>query len=148
MTQKFIGALAKECGVNPRTLRFYEAVRLLPRPARTESGYRVYGDDAVQRVTFIAKAKTLGLSLNEIGRILALRDSGRLPCDSLQQILTGHIRRIDEQMVRLQASKSDLHVLLTKCRRAGKARMQKTICPLIEDFGSRKNGKSRGGERW
>jgi DNA-binding transcriptional MerR regulator len=141
VTQKFIGALARECGVNPRTLRFYEAVRLLPRPAHTEGGYRVYGDDAAQRVTFIAKAKSLGLSLKEIGQILVLRDSGRLPCDSVQQILTGHIRRIDEQMVRLQAFKSDLHVLLTKCRRAGKGGVQKMICPVIETFANGKNGK-------
>ena len=48
MTGKFIGTLAREFRVSSRTLRFYEAMRLLPRPARTEGGYRVYGDETAQ----------------------------------------------------------------------------------------------------
>lgn len=144
MSGKFIGALAKEFGMNPRTLRFYEAERLLPRPARTESGYRVYGDDAARRLTLIAKAKNLGLSLKEIRQILVLRDSGRLPCDSVQQILSDHIRRINEHMAQLKAFKSDLRVMLTECRRTRKDRggmaAQETICPVIDTFGNEKNG--------
>ncbi|TMJ14150.1 MAG: heavy metal-responsive transcriptional regulator [Bacillati bacterium ANGP1] len=136
MSGKFIGTLAKEVGVNPRTVRFYEAERLLPRPARTESGYRVYGDEAAQRLTFIAKAKCLGLSLREIRQILVLRDSGRWPCDSVRQILTDHLGRIDEQMARLQGFKSDLQMMLATCRRSrnsgGRIATRKTICPAIE----------------
>lgn len=149
MSGKLIGALAKEFRINPRTLRFYETERLLPRPARTESGYRVYGDDAARRLTLIAKAKSLGLSLKEIREILVLRDSGRLPCDSVQQILSDHIRRIDEQMAQLQAFKSDLHVMLTECRRTRKDRggigAQKTLCPVIETLGNGKNGRTGNG---
>ena len=136
MSGKFIGTLARELGVNPRTLRFYEAERLLPRPARTESGYRVYEDEAAERLTFIAKAKSLGLSLREIRQILVLRDTGRLPCDSVQQILTDHLRRIDEQMARLQGFKSDLQMMLANCRRprktGGRIATRRTICPAIE----------------
>jgi DNA-binding transcriptional MerR regulator len=136
MGGKFIGTLAKEHGVNPRTLRFYEAERLLPRPARTESGYRVYGDEAAQRLTFIAKAKCLGLSLGEIRQILALRDTGVLPCDSVRRMFTDHLRRIDEQMARLQGFKSDLQMMLATCRRSRRSRgriaTRKTICPAIE----------------
>ncbi len=147
MNGKFIGALAKECGVNPRTLRFYEAVRLLPRPARTASGYRVYGDDAARRLTFIAKAKSLGLSLNEIRQILVLRDRGRLPCDSVERILTDHIGRIDKQLVELRAFKSDLQTMLANCRRPrrGGARIatQKTICPVIETLANGRNGRTQ-----
>ena len=136
MSGRLIGTLAREVGVNPRTLRFYEAKRLLPRPARTESGYRVYEDEAAERLTFIAKAKSLGLSLREIRQILVLRDTGRLPCDSVQQILTDHLRRIDEQMARLQGFKSDLQMMLATCRRSrrtgGRIATRKTICPAIE----------------
>ena len=136
MSGRLIGTLAREVGVNPRTLRFYEAKRLLLRPARTESGYRVYEDDAAERLTFIAKAKSLGLSLREIRQILVLRDTGRLPCDSVQQILTDHLRRIDEQMARLQGFKSDLQMLLANCRHprnsGGRTVARETICPAIE----------------
>ena|SRR2546426_7739120 len=136
MSGRLIGTLAREVGVNPRTLRFYEAKRLLLRPARTESGYRVYEDDAAERLTFIAKAKSLGLSLREIRQILVLRDTGSLPCDSVQQILTDHLRRIDEQMARLQGFKSDLQMMLANCRRSrktgGRIATRRTICPAIE----------------
>jgi len=138
--------------MNPRTLRFYEAVRLLPRPARTESGYRVYDDEAVQRLAFIAKAKGLGLSLKEIRQVLVLRDSGRLPCDSVQGILTDHLRRITAQMAQLRAFKSDLQVMLARCRRSRKggtrAAASKAICPVIETPGNGANGRIKhGGER-
>src|SRR2546425_7339782 len=110
MAGKFIGAVAREFGMNPRTLRFYEAIRLLPRPQRAQNGYRVYSDEAAQRLAFIGKAKSMGLSLKEIHQILVLRDRGRPSCDSVQRILTDHIMRIDEQMAQLHAFKSDLHV--------------------------------------
>lgn len=91
MAAKFIGALAAEQGLNPRTLRYYEARGVLPLAARTMSGYRVYDEETGQRLTFITKAKSLGLTLKEIGQILALRDSGKLPCSSVQQMLQEHV---------------------------------------------------------
>ncbi len=66
MSGQLIGTAAKAAGLNPRTLRFYERVGLLPHPARTRAGYRVYGDDALARLAFIGRAKDLGLNLKEI----------------------------------------------------------------------------------
>src|SRR5438876_12189888 len=98
MAARFIGELAAELGLNPRTLRYYEARGILPPAARTMSGYRVYSEDTAQRLAFITKAKSLGLTLNEIGQILALRDSGELPCSSVEQMLQEHIERINRQI--------------------------------------------------
>lgn len=85
MAKIFIGELAAQLGLNPRTLRYYENLDLLPAPSRTMRGYRVYGEETAQRLTFITKAKSLGLALKEIGQTLALRDSGELPCSSVQR---------------------------------------------------------------
>lgn len=152
MTGKFIGTVAKEFGVNPRTLRFYEAVRLLRHPARTESGYRVYDDEAVRRLAFIAKAKGLGLSLEEIRQVLVMRDNGRMPCDSVQRILTDRIRRITAQVAQLRAFKSDLQAMLARCRRRRKASTRaaasKAICPVIEAPGNGANGRIKHGGEW
>src|SRR5438309_7588947 len=108
MAAKLIGELAAELELNPRTLRYYEALGLLPAPARTMSGYRVYDEDTVQRLAFITKAKSLGLTLREIGQILTIRDSGEPPCVSVQQILREHVECIDRQIARLQALRADL----------------------------------------
>lgn len=63
MAKIFIGELAAQLGLNPRTLRYYENLDLLPAPSRTMRGYRVYGEETAQRLTFITKAKSLGLAL-------------------------------------------------------------------------------------
>ena len=75
-----IGELAKEMGVNPKTIRFYEEIGLMPAPDRTPSGYRQFSDDDLERLRFIRSAQRLNLRLPEIQEILALRERGRRPC--------------------------------------------------------------------
>ncbi len=70
-----ISQLAERSGVPATTLRFYEGAGLLPA-GRTASGYRVYGEDAVERLELIGAAKHLGLPLEEIGELLAVWESG------------------------------------------------------------------------
>lgn len=70
-----ISQLAERSGVPATTLRFYEGAGLLPA-GRTPAGYRVYGEDAVERLRFIGAAKHLGLPLEEIAELLAVRERG------------------------------------------------------------------------
>ena len=67
-----IGRLARRAGVGIDTVRFYERARLLPRPVRTASGYRTYGDADVERLRFIRRAKALGFTLDDIAELLTL----------------------------------------------------------------------------
>lgn len=71
-----IGELAADLGVNPKTIRYYEDIGALPRPRRTPAGYRQYGPADRERLAFILKARAIGLTLEEIGDILRLRDQG------------------------------------------------------------------------
>ncbi|MGW0994142.1 heavy metal-responsive transcriptional regulator [Streptomyces sp. NPDC002523] len=75
MTTYRISQLAERAGVPATTLRFYESAGLLPAE-RTASGYRVYGEDAVDRLAFISSAKLLGLALEEIRDLLDVREEG------------------------------------------------------------------------
>jgi MerR family transcriptional regulator, copper efflux regulator len=151
MAEMLIGELAAELELNPRTLRYYEALGLLPTPARTLSGYRVYDEDTVQRLAFITKAKSLGLTLKEIGQILALREGGQLPCSSVQHLLQEHVARIDRQIAQLRALKADLNAVLNGWHRTpehnGRAGH---ICPRIEAYGTppeKRPATTKGGER-
>ena len=95
MTRLTIGRLAKEVGLAPGAVRFYEAEGLLPPPARTESGYRLYTRDGVRRLRLIKKARALGLALPEI-RDLA-HDLFELSCNEYEDALDILIsRHIDE----------------------------------------------------
>ncbi|MFF4963222.1 heavy metal-responsive transcriptional regulator [Streptomyces sp. NPDC001222] len=75
MTTYRISQLAERSGLPATTLRFYESAGLLPA-GRTASGYRVYGEDAVERLAFISSAKLLGLALEEIRDLLEIRQAG------------------------------------------------------------------------
>ena len=73
-----IGELAGRLGVNPKTIRYYESIGLLPDPGRTPSGYRVYDEDAVDRLRFIRTAQRLGVTLDEVKEILGFRERGEV----------------------------------------------------------------------
>lgn len=147
MIGKLIGEVARELGMNPRTLRYYEALRLLPIPPRSGGGYRLYDPEAIQRLAFISRAKALGFTLREVREILELRAGGELPCDEVERSLSEHVRRIDQQLVQLQALKTDLQAMLAQCRDPKRRRTarRKSICPIIESFhnGSTANQEPR-----
>lgn len=66
-----IGEVAKRAGVSIDTLRYYEKVRLLPRPSRSSGGFRLFAPEHVERVRFIKQAQQLGFSLDDIRGLLA-----------------------------------------------------------------------------
>jgi len=133
MRNQFIGTVATELGINRRTLRYYEALGLLPHPTRTRSGYRVYDGGTAFRIRFIKKAKSLGLTLKEIRPILEVYNSGKPPCRSFQRLLQAHVRRIDTQIQHLQSLRGDLRNVLAgwpdRCETDGNG-----VCPRLENF--------------
>ena len=66
-----IGDLATESGVKPRTIRFYEKKGLLPPPQRSESGYRLYGQEDIKRLHLIRSARLLSISIRDVGELVA-----------------------------------------------------------------------------
>ena len=133
MKNQFIGTVATALGINPRTLRYYEALGLLPPPTRTNSGHRVYDGRTGFRIQFIRKAKSLGLTLKEIQAILEIYNSGNPPCRSFQQLLQTHVHCIETQIQHLRSLRGDLRRLLTgwpdRCETDGNG-----VCPRLEDF--------------
>jgi DNA-binding transcriptional MerR regulator len=111
-----IGALAERTGVTTKTIRYYESVQLLVEPERTASGYREYGDDAVQRLQFIRDAQASGLSLAEIRSVLELKDVGSTSCDHTRTLLDRHLVELDEQIERLQTARAELLLLAERAR--------------------------------
>src|SRR5258707_4843176 len=74
------GALAKAAGVSADTIRHYERIGVLPHAVRTESGYRVYPEMAVNRVLVVQRALSVGFTLAELADIFKTRDAGGAPC--------------------------------------------------------------------
>src|SRR5260370_39345131 len=126
MEQLTVGELARRAHVNRETVRYYERRRLLPRPLRTTSGYRVFSDDALRRLRFIRHAKALGFSLNEIKELLALRVNSIGACDRVQERTQAKMADIDEKIRSLKQVKDALSELVDACAR----RRKTNACPI------------------
>ncbi|WP_406051375.1 MerR family transcriptional regulator [Kribbella sp. NBC_00889] len=104
-----ISQLVERCGIPATTLRFYESAGLLPAE-RTPAGYRVYDDSAVERLTFIASAKHLGLSLDEIRDLLDARDKDVCATvrEQLLRLVEARIADTDRRIAELTAFNAHL----------------------------------------
>ena len=71
-----IGQLAQATGVSAKTIRYYEQVGVLPPANRTAAGYRQYAEQGLHRLLFIRRARTLGLSLQNLKSLTAALDDG------------------------------------------------------------------------
>jgi DNA-binding transcriptional MerR regulator len=98
-----IGQAAEAAGMTTKTLRFYEERGLLPAAERAPNGYRDYGEATVERLGFIRRARTAGLSLAQIGEILSVRDHGHAPCARVADLLAGQLAALDAQLAELGA---------------------------------------------
>ena len=104
----FIGEVAKRAGVSPHTIRYYEAERLIGRPARSAAGYRVYSSRVIDELAFVRRAQGLGLSLTETREILTLGRSGKSPCDRVASICETRLADIERRMDELRVFRDNL----------------------------------------
>ena len=124
-----IGELARRLGLNPKTLRYWEEIGLLPPPGRNGSGYRVYTEEHLRLCEFIVKAKSVGFSLDEIKEILFLKFSGKTPCGCVEERIKEKIGEIDRLIEGLQAQRKILEELLRERRE-----VPASVCPIIESI--------------
>jgi Zn(II)-responsive transcriptional regulator len=110
-----IGALSRLADVSIDAIRFYERRGLMPEPERSDSGYRLYSKEDVRRLRFVKRAQSVGLSLNDIAELLALRTDDRNTCDDVKRRLQEKIRTIDERIAQLQVFRRALERLESAC---------------------------------
>lgn len=125
-----IGEIAAEFGLNPKSIRFYEGIGLLPSPRRADNGYRWYDDSDRERLRFIQQAKAVGLTLAEMREILDLRSGGTRPCERVQRLLDQKIATIDQQLQALADMRQELVQLRATVTDVAVGR----ICGIIEGY--------------
>ncbi|MBD2527871.1 heavy metal-responsive transcriptional regulator [Nostoc sp. FACHB-133] len=128
---KLIGNVAKSSGVPIKTIRYYEELGLLRSLGRTEGGFRLFNSDVLERLHFIKRAQSLGLSLSEIKEFLNVHDEGELPCEHIKIKLEDKIKAIDEQIHQLLILRQELSKLVSGWETIPENHEQ-TICPIIE----------------
>lgn len=109
-----IGEIAEQTGVPAKTLRFWEAERLLPEPDRTPSGYRDYQRDIIERVRFIRHAQSAGLRLDQIRQVLDISDTGHPPCQHVGALVQQRLTEVDARIAELEQARRVLHDVATR----------------------------------
>ncbi len=124
-----IGALAKRSRCKVETIRFYEKIGVLPKPARTEGGHRAYGRSHVERLIFVRLARELGFTLEEVRALLRLADERDIPCGEVKDVAVAHLGEVRAKIADLRAMQRVLTVLIARCDAGDQAG-----CPLIESL--------------
>jgi MerR family gold-responsive transcriptional activator of gol and ges genes len=124
-----IGQAARASGVSTKMIRYYESVGLIRPADRTESNYRSFSDRDVNELRFIRRARSLGFSVEAIGRLLSLwRDRGR-PSREVKAIAEQHVADLHARIAEMQAMADTLRHLARGC--AGDDRPD---CPILSDL--------------
>jgi MerR family copper efflux transcriptional regulator len=116
-------------------IRYYESIGLLAPAPRRDNSYRDFDDRDLHDLRFIRRARSLGFSVEEITRLLALwRDKSR-PSREVKAIASAHIEALNERVAELQSIVSTLQHLAQCCH--GDNRPD---CPILEDLGGQRSG--------
>jgi MerR family transcriptional regulator, mercuric resistance operon regulatory protein len=124
-----IGELSRRTGARVETIRYYEDVGLLPAPARSAAGYRLYGTEHLKRLTFVRGARALGFSIDEVRKLLDLADHRQRPCAEARALAAAHSADVRAKIEDLQAMELVLEETVARCADGRSAR-----CPLIDAF--------------
>lgn len=131
-----IGTVAKKIGLSVDAIRFYERTALLPRAARTEGGFRQYGENDLETLAFIRRVQGLGFKLSEIRGLLRLRGSRLQPCAPVRRRLQEKLDDVQKKFAALHKLEHELRVALRSCDK--ELRRRKAHCPILRDVNPRK----------
>jgi DNA-binding transcriptional MerR regulator len=126
-----IGELARRGGTTAKTIRFYEQAGLLPAPARTNAGYRDYGPESLDRLEFVRRAQSAGLSQREVRQVLAIADRGDTPCEHVVGILQARLDQVRATLAELSTLETNLATLLDHARTA-EPMQEAEVCWILE----------------
>jgi MerR family mercuric resistance operon transcriptional regulator len=110
-----VGEIAQKCNVNKETLRYYERRGLIPKPSRTNAGYRLYPEETVHRLKFIKRMQDLGFSLAEIDKLLGVVDQDDARCSDMYHFVCQKIEEVQEKIRDLERIEHMLLDLKERC---------------------------------
>ncbi len=133
-----IGEAAALSGVSAKMLRHYEVLGLLPKVARTYSGYRQYGPNEVHTLRFVRRARDLGFGIQEIKLLLGLWQNRRRASANVKRIALEHVEDLDRRIAEMQSMKRTLEMLVHSCHGDDRAE-----CPILDDLAAQPEAPKR-----
>lgn len=130
-----IGEVAERTALTVDAIRFYERRKLLPKASRSAGRFRLYTEDAVERLHFIQQMQGLGFSLREVGELIHLRERKVESCEPVKQLLAAKLADVRAKMADLARLEQELKADFRKCSREleNRRRHSPCPCPVLED---------------
>ncbi|MGH6907458.1 MAG: MerR family transcriptional regulator [Aestuariivirga sp.] len=121
-----IGELSRRTGVHIETIRYYEKIKMLPAPPRTEGGRRIYGPDQTRTLAFIRRARELGFTLEEIRALIELNASEGASCAEVRDIASRHLESVRAKHADLARLETILSQTIARC-----SNNLSPVCPVL-----------------
>ncbi len=122
-----IGYVSKATGCHIETIRYYERIGLLPKPARSNGGFRLYNADQIKRLNFIRRSRNLGFHLDEVRDLLSFVDSNTYTCAEVKSMTINHLDEIEQKIADLTKLKKVLKDMASHCEGE-----EVPECPIID----------------
>ncbi|MCK5931685.1 DNA-binding transcriptional regulator, MerR family [Fulvimarina manganoxydans] len=110
-----IGEASKRSGVKVTTIRFYEEIGLISSPIRTSGNRRQYGEEEIDRLTFIRHARELGFEIEDIQGLLAMAERPNASCQEADRIARHHLKGVDHRINQLNLLRKELQRMIDEC---------------------------------
>jgi DNA-binding transcriptional MerR regulator len=133
-----IGIVAKKVGLSVDAIRFYERNALLPRAARTQGGFRQYGEHDIETLAFIRRVQGLGFKLSEVRGLLKLRGNRVHPCTPVHRRLQEKLSDVRRKLIDLRKLERELRLVLRSCD--SELRKGDAHCPVLRASKSKLEG--------
>ena len=123
-----ISNIAEQTELSADTLRYYEKIGLLKKVSRASSGVRLYSDQDLSRLRFIQRAKTMNFSLDEIAKLLQMRENPGRAKKSVRQLTQDKLVEVEMHLKSLTTLQKELTLLINLCTGSREG------CPIIDDI--------------
>jgi Cu(I)-responsive transcriptional regulator len=129
-----IGDVAQRSGLPAKTIRYYEDIGLVA-PVRGDNGYRSFWERDLHRLTFLARARSLGFSLDDCRSLLALYDDRARASADVKALAIDHLSHIDRKIAELEGLRATLRHLVDRCHGD-----ERPDSPILDDLAMMEKG--------
>ena len=112
-------------------IRHYEGQGLLTHPPRTDAGYRLYNEDALNTLHFIRRARDLGFGIPGISELLDLWRNRRRSSATVKKMAQTQIDALQQRIDSMESMKRSLQDLVQQCHGDNRS-----ACPILDDMAS------------